>query len=137
MIAFDHTDHYQKEMGVNLKRQFVSFQHLAKPEWLIKVKCFANRLERKLSAGSTKSNRQINIDPGYISAGKLVLATNKNHQHRIYLGKGIYAEVTLRFTKECLRPYQWTYPDYRTEACITIFNKIRNIYLTQYNEKSN
>ena len=135
MVAFNHTDHYQKEMGVNLKRQFISFQHLAKPEWLIKVKCFANRLEKKLSAGSAKNNRQINIDPGYISAGKLVLATNKNHQHRIYLGKGIYAEVTLCFTKGYLRPYQWTYLDYRTEAYITIFNKIRNIYLTQHNEK--
>ncbi len=68
MVTFDHTDHYQKEMGVNLKRQFISFQRLVKPEWLIKVKCFANRLERKLSVGPTKSNRQINIDPGYISA---------------------------------------------------------------------
>lgn len=135
MITFDHTDHYQKEMGVNLKRQFISFQRLAKPEWLINLKCFAKRLERKLSVGSTKSKRQINIDPGYISAGKLVLATNKNHQHRIYLGKGIYAEVTLCFTKGCLRPYQWTYPDYRTEQYINVFNKIRNIYLTQYNEK--
>ena len=135
MITFDHTDHYQKEMGVNLKRQFISFQRLAKPECLIKVKCFVTRLERKLSLGSTKSKRQINIDPGYISAGKLVLATNKNHQHRIYLGKGIYAEVTLCFTKGHLRPYRWTYQDYRTEEYIAIFNKIRNIYLTQYNEK--
>ncbi len=82
MITSDYIDYYQKEMGVNLKRQFVSFQRLAKPEWLIKVKRFANRLEKKLSVGPTKSNRRINIDSGYISAGKLVLATNKNHQRR-------------------------------------------------------
>jgi len=34
----------------------------------------------------------VNIDPGYISLGKLVLASTKDHAHRLYLGEGVYGE---------------------------------------------
>ncbi|MCH6545716.1 MAG: DUF4416 family protein, partial [Deltaproteobacteria bacterium] len=44
-----------------------------------------------------KKGRQVNIDPGYLAASKMVLATTKDASHRIYLGSGIYGEAALMF----------------------------------------
>lgn len=122
LMEFGHTVYYQKELGSNLKRQFLSFQRLIKPDLLAKIKTFTNQLEKKVS---------LNIDPGYITKSKLVLATTKNYQHRIYLGRGIYAEITLRFARGSFQPCQWTYPDYKSKEYIAIFNQIRKHYSTQ------
>lgn len=125
LMNFDHTTYYQNEMGNNLERQFVSFTRLIKPHNLPKIKLFTNHLERKFSTGKRCAKRKINLDPGYVSKSKLVLATTKNYRHRIYLMKGIYAEVTLYFADGSFRPFEWTYPDYRTSGYIEFFNKVR------------
>ena len=129
VLPFDKTDHYEKEFGSHLKRRFYSFENLIEAERLVDIKLFTNHLEKEFS--DRKGNRNINIDPGYLVPGKLVLATTKDHQHRIYLGKGIYAEVTLRFKKGSFCPWEWTYPDYETLEYIDIFNWIRELYLKQ------
>ena len=130
IIPFAHTDYYAEEMGENLKRKFISFQELIAPEEIVDIKIFTNDLEEKfLYPGSHR--RQINLDPGYIEASKLVLATTKNHQHRLYLRKGIYGEVTLRYAKKSFQPWEWTYPDYQTEDYLEIFNCIRTLYRPQ------
>lgn len=129
---FDYTDYYAREMGPNLMRKFVAFEQLIDPADLAKIKLFTNQLEHKLAVYRDEiMTRRINLDPGYVTDSKLVLATTKNHQHRIYLGKGIYAEVTLRFRKGTFEPWEWTYPDYRTKGYISFFNSIRKIYRQQ------
>lgn len=125
---FDFTSYYADEFGEHLLRQFVTFSELIDPARLPEIKLLTNALELELASGG---KRQVNIDPGYIDLSKLVLATTKNHQHRLYLGQGIYAEVTLRFTVGSFRPWEWTYPDYRTEQYVGFFNKVRQIYLQQ------
>jgi hypothetical protein len=81
---FDKTSYYRKEMGGDLKRRFLSFEALIPPERLVKIKLFTNALEKKLAAED--GTRRINIDPGYVSLSKLVLATTKNFAHRVYVG---------------------------------------------------
>jgi hypothetical protein len=125
---FEFTTYYAEEFGEGLLRQFLSFQQLIDPVRLRETKLYANDLEQEFAV---QGRRQINLDPGYIDLSKLVLATTKNHQHRIYLGQGIYAEVTLRFTHKSFRPWEWTYPDYRTDGHIRFFNEVRQTYLTQ------
>nr|HID14469.1 DUF4416 family protein [Anaerolineae bacterium] len=61
-------------------------------------------------------------------------ATTKDWQHRVYLGGGIYAEVTLRYRKGSFQPWEWTYPDYRSPEYIAIFNHIRQLYARQLRE---
>ena len=111
---FDTTDYYAEEMGPSIVRQFVSFREPFDMERLAEVKLATNDLELHLARSLPGCNggRPVNIDPGYITLGSLVLATTKNRAHRIYLGKGIFAEVTLGFEggKWCAWP--WTYPDY-------------------------
>lgn len=125
LMDFAHTSYYRKEFGENLKRKFLSFSNLVRQEKIYRVKLKTNALERGLSKGPT---RLINIDPGYLDLAKVVLFSTKDHCHRIYLGGGIFAEVTLFFRDGTFVPWPWTYPDYRTEPYIKIFNSMRERY---------
>ncbi len=124
-LNFDITDYYEAEMGKQLKKRFISFLKLIPIEDLYRIKLYANRLENRYRSGKY---RQINIDPGYIDLAKLVLATTKDYAHRIFLRKGIFAEVTLSFKGNSFCPNEWTYPDYRSKEYIDIFNQIRSLY---------
>lgn len=125
---FNLTDYYQKEMGPNLKREFFSFYKLIEPAKLAEVKLYTNKIEKRFSK---KGKRLVNIDPGYITASKLVLATTKDYSHRMYLKNNIFAEITLYFKDDTFNPWQWTYPDYRTKGYIETFNHIRELYMRQ------
>ena len=135
-VPFDFTDYYAAEMGAGLLRWFVSFAQLIPPEELVEAKLFTNELEAELaSSGRFDVARPINLDPGLVTASKLVLATTKDYSHRIYLGRGIYAEVTLRYEKKAFRPWPWTYPDYRTEAYGVFFEEVRRRWLDAHSER--
>lgn len=125
-LDFNYTGYYQKELGKGLKRKFLSFKRLIPAQSLPKIKTITNKIESKLSENGL---RLINIDPGYVDTAKLVLASTKNFRHRIYLDKGIYAEITLFFQNKSFRYWEWTFPDYRTLEYINIFNHIRKAYL--------
>lgn len=131
-LVFNHTDYYEKEFGKNLRRVFVSFQKLIRPQDLSKVKTATNRIEKKFSRDG---RRLINIDPGYLDLAKLTLASTKDYKHRVYLNKGIYAEITLFYQNKTFQPWEWTYPDYKTQDYIKIFNRIREIYGKQIDDK--
>jgi hypothetical protein len=127
-INFDSTDYYCPEMGKPLFRRFISFKKLKNPSRFIKIKLFCVKLEKKFAKDN---QRIINIDPGYIHKAKLVLTTTKDFAHRIYLGKGIYAEVTLFYKDSQFNHLPTTFPDYRTDTYKNIFEQIRYIYIEQ------
>ena len=103
------------------------------PHKIVQIKILTNRIEKEFI--DDKKARKINIDPGYLNAGKLILATTKDWQHRIYLGEGIYGEVTLRFKGGTFSVWEWTYPDYQTPCYIKIFNSIRELFMKEVNKK--
>jgi hypothetical protein len=118
-------------MQINLKRKFISFSSLIDPAKIVEIKLFTNQFEENFLYPYSKQ-RRLNLDPGYITLAKLVLATSKNFQHRIYLRKGIYAEITLRYKRgKGFTYWEWTYPDYRSKEYIEIFNHLREIYCHQ------
>ncbi|MHC9539675.1 MAG: DUF4416 family protein [Vulcanimicrobiota bacterium] len=134
-IPFTFTQYYEKEMGSSLVRKFFSFENLVDPILLPGIKLAANTIEEELSLDSGEvKRRKINIDPGYVALSKLVLATTKERAHRIYIGEGIYAEVTLQYQEKSFCPWYWTYPDYRTRQYISIFNHIREAYASRLKE---
>ncbi|HTZ11634.1 MAG TPA: DUF4416 family protein [Candidatus Margulisiibacteriota bacterium] len=130
-LPFNQTDYYQEELGDNLTRKFLSFKKLVSPEVLSKIKVETNKIEERLSRGGL---RQVNLDPGYLAFSKLVLASTKDYAHRIYLGRGIYAEITLDYRNKTYRAREWTYPDYKSQDYLSIFNRIRQIYSRQVKE---
>lgn len=131
LLDFAYTDYYAPEMGPGLKRQFVSFRKPINPELLPKIKHYTNKLELTLRRDRSRPSRRVNIDPGYITDAKLILATTKDNAHRVYIGSGIFAEITLRYTEKSFQPWEWTYRDYQTKEYVDIFNEIRKIYLQQ------
>ncbi|MDE0318064.1 MAG: DUF4416 family protein [Candidatus Poribacteria bacterium] len=132
LLPFTSTTYYETEMGKGLQRQFISFEKLIDAGTLADRKLFTNQVEQAFIEKDT-SRRRVNLDVGYVCMAKLVLASTKDHAHRIYLCDGIYAEITLRFYRKTFQPWEWTYPDYRSPAYIAIFNHIRTIYREQLN----
>jgi hypothetical protein len=130
-VPFRHTDYYAAELGAEPWRQFLAFANLIDPGDLAAIKLRTNALE---AAWAAEGRRAVNIDPGYISLSKLVLATTKNHWHRIYIGQGIYAEATLPFRHGAFQPQEWTYPDYRAPESLAFFTAIRARYRQQLRE---
>jgi hypothetical protein len=131
LLPFDHTDYYTPEFGPGLQRQIVAFARLVDPADLPAIKRQTNELEWSRAEGG---RRQVNIDPGYVSLGKLVLASTKDHAHRLYLGQGVYGEGTLTYQRGRFRPWPWTYPDYASERYCALFSEIRERYKAQLRE---
>ena len=129
-FPFDHTDHYEKEMGPNLQKKFLSVASLMLMQELEDVKIHTNRIEKLFL--NDRGGRRMNLDPGYLSLCKVVLATTKDYDHRIYVGSGIFEEVTLTYKKDRgFQPWPWTYPDYRTAETLAAFNALREKYREQ------
>ena len=124
IIPFEFTEYYTPEMGKNLWRKFVAFRRMVSPEKLASIKLFTNHLEETYSQNR---KRCINLDPGFLTPARVVLASTKDFSHRIYLKSGIYAEITLLFRKGKFETLAWTYPDYRTEPYLKFFSALRNI----------
>ncbi|MFA5336998.1 MAG: DUF4416 family protein [Candidatus Omnitrophota bacterium] len=125
---FSFTNYYEKEMGSPLYRRFVSFEKLRDPAKFVAIKLFCIKIEKKLAHGE---KRTINIDPGYINEGKLVLTTTKDYCHRIYVGCGIFEEVTLYYKDSNFQDLPTTYPDYKTPEYKEFFLYIREKYRQQ------
>jgi hypothetical protein len=130
-FPFDQTDYYAAEMGAPLARRFMGFDALIQQDALADIKCFTNELELR---ASKHGKRIINVDPGYLLPERFVLATGKNYAHRIYLKKGIYADLTLIYYKGRFRPLEWTYPDYAGEPIMDFLECVRSKYLYQLGE---
>lgn len=127
-LFFDRTQYYVREMSWPLYRRFISFAEVIEPDRIADIKLRTNALERKYIR---EAKRTVNIDPGYVTPERLILATGKNYTHRVYLAKGIYADLTLIFRQGSFQPLEWTYPDYAESAIIEYFNAIRKRYLQE------
>ena len=128
-LPFTQTTYYEREMGPNLTRLYIAFAPLINLAALATVKHTTNRLEALWSAA--QGQRRVNVDPGYLDLAKVVLASTKDYSHRLYIGDGIFAEVTLRYQQHAFQPWEWTYPDYRVPATLAFFQQLRELYKAQ------
>lgn len=125
---FTETDYYAAEMGAGLKKQFWAFATPIDPGRLAAIKLTTNLWEAEYAgAGLHPEPRPLNLDPGYLTLAKLVLASTKDHAHRIYLAEGIYAEVTLSYRSGGWQSFDWTYPDYRRADFHEFFLQCRKL----------
>ena len=124
-LPFTATDYYREEFGTGLARKVVSFERLMGAEDLSTAKRFTNGIEDDYTAGG---RRRVNIDPGYMALEKFVLASCKNFSHRIFIGDGVWADLTLMYAGDGFTALPWTYPDYREDAMTGILTEIRKRY---------
>ena len=127
MFAFEATDYYRDSMGSGLQKRFWAFERLTDQGELADRKILANQWEQQYAVeAQTAELRPLNIDPGYLSRGKLVLASTKDHSHRIYLRDGIFAEATLYYKDRQWQSREWTFPDYRRADYHAFFERCRD-----------
>jgi hypothetical protein len=131
VLPFTFTDYYRHETGDHILRVFFSFERLIEADQLPEIKRHTNALEEKFAASATAVKRPVNVDPGYLEPAKVVLASTKNFYHRMYLGRGIFGEVTMHFRNGKFEFFPWTYPDYKSEEYQAFFLELRAIYRTQ------
>lgn len=123
-----YTDFYAVEMGTGIKKRYAYFKDLIERDQLSSIKTYTNEIEKRFLENG---NRAVNLDPGYITSDKLVLASTKDFYHRIYLSQGIYAEVTLHYRQGRFRYFSWTYPDYREMEVLEFITKAREELITE------
>ena len=129
---FYQTDYYRDQTGSSILRQFVSIESLIDPGELCRIKLATNEMEEDLAKKlSTAVPRPVNLDPGLIEPSKLVLASTKNFSHRIYIGDGIYAELTLSYVKGKWESFSYTFPDYKQERYHEFLSRVRQKLVEQ------
>ena len=124
-FPFDFTTYYQNEMGSPLFRRMMAFKNLIEQSNLADIKTRTNKIEQKYTL---HKKRRVNIDPGYMLLERFVLATGKNYSHRIYIGNGIYVDLTLVFENGAFRKLPWTYPDYSDKRMLDYLQQVRRKY---------
>lgn len=134
-FEFRETDYYRATMGDDLLKQFLIFEPTFDPGRLAEIKLQSNDWEAEYATLSRHPEpRPLNLDPGYLTLAKLVLASTKDHAHRIYLGRGIYAEITLGYRHGAWRPREWTYPDYQRADFQAFFDRARGLLAARLKE---
>ncbi|MEW6080170.1 MAG: DUF4416 family protein [Thermodesulfobacteriota bacterium] len=123
---FDFTTYYNAEFGSPLSRRMFGFQNLIGQDQLAGIKQITNEIEKTYTRDG---KRAVNIDPGYLLRERFVLATGKNFAHRIYIGNGIYADLTLLYYDKAFQSLPWTYPDYADGAMQSFLTQVRNRYV--------
>jgi hypothetical protein len=124
-FPFDVTNYYEKEMGSELLRRFLSFENLIMPDEIAQIKIRTNEVENKYR---NENQRQINLDPGYLDTYKVVLASTKFGGQKVYLGNGIYADMTLVMYKGQWEGFAWGFPDFKSRRYDAVLSKIRDLY---------
>ena len=118
--------YYNPEMGSDIKKIVFSFKEPVARDILKEIKLFCVKLEKKYSKNG---NRLVNLDPGLVTLENFILATGKNYSHRIYLGSGVFAEVTLMFGKKnMIKELPWSYRDYLYEPARSFLLEVRELY---------
>lgn len=125
---FDVTDYYEPEMGTPLMRRLLAFEKLYPPTLLIDMKLECNRIEDLLAING---KRTVNLDAGYLDHNKYLLASAKEAGQKIYLDKGIYADLSGRYKAGKYQPFEWSFPDFRDGRYDGELLAIRKLYMEQ------
>ncbi|QDV45751.1 hypothetical protein Enr13x_56300 [Stieleria neptunia] len=129
-LPFEAGGYYAESMGERLQKELIGFRQPRDAAELADWKHWTNTVETQFAAADSAADsgptRPLNLDPGYITQAKLVLATTKDRDHRVYLRDGMFGEITLTYTAKRWVHHRWTYPDYRTAAVAEFATACRN-----------
>lgn len=137
VYPFDLTQYYEQQAGADILRQFISIEQPIDPGRLAEIKHQTNQLEKQLAESlKTSYPRPVNLDPGYIEPSKLVLASTKNFAHRVYIGSGMWAEVTLTYNKGLWQVYPYTFPDFKSGRYNDFLSQVREKLVSQMRQRN-
>lgn len=124
-FPFDTSDYYRNELGADLLRHWYCFEALCAAESLPESRTASGRIEEHFMTGRKRS---VNIDPGYLDYGKLVLASTKEAPHKIYMGRGVWAHTCLRYRSGRFIAPDHSFPDFRDGRFDAFMLEARALY---------
>ena len=124
----EFSTYYDEEMGGEGLRRIYSFKKTVDPSRQADIKIRTNEIEEELSVNG---GRRVNLDPGFINHGRLLLATTKKAGFRIPLKDGIYTEMTLFYARGEWHKLPWTYRDYQSERVQRFITEVRHKYILE------
>jgi hypothetical protein len=124
-FSFDTSAYYREEMGEGLERHWLCFRELFSAERLPEFRLATGRIEARLAA---EGNRRVNLDPGYLDLGKLVLASLKEAPDKIYMGQGVWAHTCLKFRWGEFTAPDHSFPDFQDGRFDTFMLEARSLY---------
>lgn len=127
-FSAEFSTYYDEEIGGEGLRRIYSFRELVDPSRQADIKTRTNEIEADFSIDE---KRKINLDPGFINHGRLMLATTKETGFRVPLKDGIYTELTLFWARGGWQKFPWTYRDYQSERVQKFITKVRKSYLAE------
>ena len=103
------TKFYIEEMGAVIFKKMIVFEKEVSKKDLVKIKEDTTKLEEKYSVDG---KRKINLDPGFISSEKMVLASfKKGTGYKEKISDEVYLHTVLKFKP--LEEFQHTFFDYK------------------------
>jgi hypothetical protein len=127
-----YSRYYDEELGGQVWKYFIALQELLPADRIVEIKLAVEEIQTEFAeVREGRKKRIVNIDPGYLNGWQVILSTVKNHSHRLYLGQGVYCEMTLIYRKGAFQPLPWTFPDYTSPLAIEYFSKLRMEYRRQ------
>jgi hypothetical protein len=126
--SFDVTEYYTPEMGAPLYRRLLAFEKLYPPTLIVDMKLICNEIEMLCAI---EKKRTVNLDAGYLDHNKYLLASAKEAGQKIYLDKGIYADLSGRYKAGKYQPFEWSFPDFKDGRYDRELLEIRKRYLRQ------
>ena len=132
------TEVIMPKMGLNMKEGVLAewlvedgqTVHKGQPIYIVETDKITNEIEAEFARRGTAAaeggpERPINLDPGCVGPAKLILASMKDFAHRIYLGRGVYAEITLMYRKGRWEALPWTFPDFASGRYDEFLTEVR------------
>lgn len=128
-IPYEGFEPYAEEMGTELQRRFFSFERPVERDSLPDIKAFCHKIEQHLGDRVDDFTfRTVNIDPGIATPTNVVMASHREYNHRIYLSKGVFAELALVWSRGQFVRLPWTPPDFCHDEAIDFFLRVRNSF---------
>ena len=77
----------------------------------------------------------VNLDPGYLDLGKLVLASCKEAPDKLYLGEGVWGHTCLRYRFGAFSAPDHSFPDFQDGRFNSFFTEARGLYKSMLQER--
>ncbi|MEE8577037.1 MAG: DUF4416 family protein [candidate division Zixibacteria bacterium] len=128
-IPYSGEARHIEEMGDNLSRRFFSFEKLVSRDKLADMKLLC----RKIEAGFADRVddfifRTVNVDPGIMTPENVVMASSRGFNYRIYITRGVFAQVELIHSKSQFVRLPWTNPDFCHDEALDFFGRVRKTF---------
>lgn len=131
----DFSHYYDDELGGRCWKYLVSLKDLLPVDQIVATKLVTEELEESFGRHVKNVRRRtVNIDPGFLTGWQVVLSSAKNHSHRLYMGQGVYCELTLLYRDGDFQSLPWTYPDYVDSTVLGFLRRTRSEYRRQLKE---